>query len=254
MRTLQLIVAYDGTEFRGFQRLKQGRTIVGEIEAGWQGLTGRADRIIGAGRTDAGVHAFGQSVSLRTEARIPTDRVAAALNGRLPADIRARRAAERNDEFHARFSATQRTYQYFVRRTGRPSVLWDRFSLLETRALNVGEMRLAAECLLGSHDFRSFGTPDQGRPSQRELRYVRIREWRNWLIISLTANAFLKGMARTLVAQILEVGRGGATPRDIWNRLQACNRGVAGKSAPPSGLFLARVDYGSFEFRVPDSG
>ncbi|HEY3412976.1 MAG TPA: tRNA pseudouridine(38-40) synthase TruA [Armatimonadota bacterium] len=252
-RTVQLIVAYDGTAFHGFQRLKHGRTVQGVLEAAWLSVTGETARLTGAGRTDAGVHALGQSISLRTEARIPIERIPRAMNGRLPADIMVRRAHERRDGFHARFSATQRTYRYFVRRCGRPSLFWDRYSLRETGALDVPAMRETAAGLLGTHDFRSFGLPQPDRSSLRDLRSVRFREWRGWLIISLTANAFLKGMARSLAAQFLEVGRGEASPLEIWTRLHACDRGVAGKAAPPNGLFLARVEYGSIEFRVPGS-
>lgn len=251
--TVQLIVAYDGTEFLGFQRLSNGRSVQGTIEAAWLDLTNEAAKTIGAGRTDAGVHAFGQSVSFRTRCTIPTNRIPTALNGRLPSEIQVRKAVDRGDAFHARFSARERNYQYFVRRSGRPSPFWDRYSLLHTRELDLAPMRETAGLLSGSHDFRSFGSPDPGRSSQRDLRSVRIREWRNWLIISLTANAFLKGMARALVAQFLEVGRGEVTPLEIWERLRMCDRGVAGKAAPPTGLFLARVDYGSFEFRAPGS-
>lgn len=252
-RTLQLIIAYDGTGFQGFQRLKTGRSVQGDLESAWLNLTGEAVRLTGAGRTDAGVHALGQSISLRTGARIPTDRIAWALNGRLPPDIRVRQAAERGDGFHARFTATQRTYRYCVRRCGRPSVFWDRYSLLETGKLSLDAMRETASGLVGTHDFRSFGTPPPDRSPIRDLRSVKFREWRGWLFISITANAFLKGMARTLAAQFLEVGRGEASPLEICNRLQVCDRGVAGKAAPPNGLFLARVDYGSIEFRVPGS-
>lgn len=252
-RILQLIIAYDGTAFRGFQRLKQGRSVQGDLESAWLDLTGEAARLTGAGRTDAGVHALGQSISLRTGSRIPAERVPLAINSRLPSDIRVRRSQERGENFHARFSATQRTYCYFVRRCGRPSVFWERYSLLETGMLDVPAMRETAAGLLGTHDFRSFGSPQPDQSPLRDLQSVRFREWRGWLIISLTANAFLKGMARTLTAQFLEVGRGDASPLEIWSRLQACDRGVAGKAAPPNGLFLARVNYGSIEFRVPGS-
>jgi tRNA pseudouridine38-40 synthase len=199
--------------------------------------------VIGAGRTDAGVHAAGQVVSLITESGLPTDRVALALNGRLPRDNRARWARERDDRFHARFSARQRTYRYAVRRAGRPSVFLDRFSLLETRDLDLDAMRKTADLLLGSHEFRSFGSPEPGRTGVRDLRRVGFREWGCWLFVSLTANAFLKGMARTLTAQLLSAGRGEVSPLGVADRLKEEDRGVAGKAAPPNGLYLARVDY-----------
>lgn len=244
-RTLQIVVAYDGTDFQGFQRLTSGRSVQGVLESAWRSATGETVRTVGAGRTDAGVHAFGQVISLRTGSGLPADRVALALNGKLPRDIRVRYARERDDRFHARFSARQRTYRYFVRRVGRPSVFHDRFSLLEPRPLDMEAMRAAGRLLVGTHDFRSFGSPDPGRTATRDLRRVAFRGWGPWLILSLTANAFLKGMARTLTAQFLAVGRGELTARDVWDRLQAQDRGVAGKSAPPNGLYLARVDYWS---------
>jgi tRNA pseudouridine38-40 synthase len=242
-RTLQLTIEYDGTDFRGFQRLSAGRTVQGTLEAAWQGVTGESVRTVGAGRTDAGVHARAQVVSLRTQAGIPADRAAAALNGRLPADIRVRRARERDATFHARFTATGRTYRYLIRRGGGASVFKDRYSLLVTDPLDVPAMREAAEPLLGSHDFRAFGSADRGRTAVRRMRRITFRETGGWLVVSLTANAFLQGMARCLVAQFLAVGRGVVTPIEMYSRLAARDRNAAGKGAPPNGLYLAHVEY-----------
>ncbi|HEY3267382.1 MAG TPA: tRNA pseudouridine(38-40) synthase TruA [Armatimonadota bacterium] len=262
MRNIRLVLAYDGAAYQGFQRLKSGRSVQGELERAWRDLTGEAARTVVAGRTDAGVHALGQVVSFRTGAGIPVNRAATALNGRLPGSIRIRTAVEVDHAFHARFSATARTYQYFVRRRGRPSVVYDRFSLFAPGELNVPAMRRTGALLIGSHDFRSFGSPEPGKHGVRCLRSVRFKEWRGWLIVSITANAFLTGMARCLMTQFLEVGRGGATPDEIESRLKACDRNVAGKPAPPNGLFLARVEYdrswlvptGALEGRSAEAG
>lgn len=242
-RTLSLVVEYDGTDFQGFQRLSTGRTVQGTLETAWREITGEAARTIGAGRTDAGVHATGQVVSLRTEAAIPADRVALALNGRLPPDARVRGAREQDEAFHARFSARARTYRYVVRRRGKPSVFLDRYSVRVPGLLDVAKMREAARPLLGSHDFRSFGSPEPGRTAVREVRRITLRETGDWLIISLTANAFLRSMARCLVAQLLAAGQGQITTDDITERLRARDRKAAGKAAPPNGLYLARVHY-----------
>lgn len=245
MRTLSLVLQYDGTDFQGFQRLSRGRSVQGELEKAWKALTGEAVKTVGAGRTDAGVHALGQVVSFRTEAGIPTGKVVAALNGRLPRDVRVRRVSEREDAFHARFSAVSRTYLYVVRRAGRPSVFADRYSLLVTGRLDIDAMRVAGEAVLGTHDFRSFGSPAPGRTALRRLERVVIRERGAWMVIEMTANAFLRGMARTLAAQFLGVGRGELTPDNVRERLEAQDRGAAGKAAPPNGLYLARVKYGN---------
>lgn len=245
MRTLCLVLQYDGTDYKGFQRLSRGRSVQGELERTWREVTGETVKTVCAGRTDAGVHALGQVVSFRTEAGIPTEKVVAALNGRLPVDVQARRAAECDDAFHARFSAASRTYLYLVRRTGRPSVFADRYSLLVTGRLDKEAMVRAAGPLLGTHDFRSFGSPAPGKPTVRRLERVVYRQRGQWLVIQMTANAFLRGMARTLAAQFLGVGCGEVAPETVRERLEARNRGVAGKGAPPNGLYLARVKYGN---------
>lgn len=242
-RTLSLTIAYDGTDFQGFQRLSAGRTVQETVETAWREVTGEAVRAVGAGRTDAGVHATGQVMSLRTASALPVERAALALNGRLPPDVRVRGARERDDTFHARFSATARTYHYLVRRHGRPSVFLDRFSLLASGPLDVEAMREAARPLLGSHDFRSFGSPEPGRTAVRAMRRIAVRECGGRLVISLTANAFLRGMARCVVAQLLAAGAGRLTAGDMEQRLRARDRNAAGKAAPPNGLYLARVHY-----------
>lgn len=242
-RTLQLVVSYDGTEFHGFQRLSRARSVQAVLEAAWREVTGEAARMVGAGRTDAGVHALGQVVSLRTGSGLPTRRVALALNGVLPPDVRVRRAGERDDAFHARFSAVQRTYRYLIRRRGRPSVFLDRFSLLETGSLDTEAMRETARLLVGCRNFQSFGSPGPGRHGVRHLRRAVVRECDGWLIISFTANAFLRSMARLLTERLLAVGRGEETPEDVEQRLMAADRRQGGKAASPRGLYLARVDY-----------
>lgn len=243
LRTLSLTVQYDGTDYHGFQRLAAGRSVQQTLETAWREMTGETVRTIGAGRTDAGVHATGQVVSLRTGVSIPVERVARAISGRLPGDVRVRSARERDSKFHARFSAKARTYRYLIRRRGRPSVFLDRYSLLVNELLDIEAMRDAAGPLLGSHDFRSFGSPEPGRTAVRDLRRITVRETGEWLVVRLTANAFLRGMARCLVAQLLCAGTGSLTAGDIEQRLQARDRNAAGKAAPPNGLYLARVHY-----------
>src|SRR5579862_7341972 len=157
MRNIKLTLEYDGTDFAGFQTQGQGeRTVQSTLERTLLELTGRETPVVAAGRTDAGVHARGQVVNFRTEWAIPIDRVTVALNGVLPNDMAAQKAEEVPEDFHARFSAKQRTYVYLIWTASERSALWGRFALHEPRSLDIVGMRQAASCLIGARDFGAF--------------------------------------------------------------------------------------------------
>ena len=248
MRTLKLTVEYDGTEFSGYQRQGQGeRTVQSVLEEALLRLSPR-DAIVlnGAGRTDIGVHALGQVVSFQTENILAIERWAIALNSLLPPDVAIARAEEAPDNFHARFSAIQRTYGYLIWTRRTRSALWGRYSLHYRGELDVDLMRQAARTLIGVHDFAAYarygGNP--GRTTVRDLRRLSVRRVPNGLLVTAVANGFLRTMVRNLVGGLLAVGSGKASVETLEEILARRDR-VLNPIPPavPQGLFLQRVDY-----------
>jgi tRNA pseudouridine38-40 synthase len=248
VRTLKLTVEYDGTEFSGYQRQGQGeRTVQSVLEETLKRLVPREDMTLyGAGRTDIGVHALGQIVSFQTESSLPLERWAIALNSLLPPDTAIAKAEEAAPEFHARFSAKQRTYGYLIWTRRTRSAIWGRYSLHYRGDLDVSLMRQAAQSLVGVHDFAAFarygGNP--GRTTVRDLRRLSVRRVPNGLLVTATANGFLRTMVRNLVGGLIAVGSGKAQIETLTTILATRDR-VLNPIAPaaPQGLCLLRVDY-----------
>ena len=243
-RNIKLVVEYDGTDFCGFQRQPGRRTVQGELERALCRIAKEPVRIAGAGRTDAGVHALGQVVSLRTACRIPVERVCVAANSLVGKDLATQSAEEAPEGFHARFSALSRTYRYTILNSEMPSALLRRFAHWVNAPLSVEPMEAAAEYLKGTHDFASFcasGMDACGTVRQLlELRVVRVSDL---IVLTMQANAFLRSMARIISGTLIEVGIGKRTPEDIKWILAAKDRGRAGRTAPPCGLCLMSVEY-----------
>jgi len=244
MRNIRVTVEYDGTEYYGFQRQPGRRTIQGELEWALTRITKEAVSVVGAGRTDAGVHALGQVVSFATGGTVPTEKIPVALNSLLPRDIVARDAAEVPPEFHARYSAKSRTYNYVILNGKTPSALFGRFSWYVPDDLDLRAMRRAAASLVGVHDFTSFSAADlDGSSRVRELTDLSIRRSGEFVVIELGANAFLHSMARIIVGTLVEVGQGRRKPAEAREILDARDRRLAGRTAPAQGLVLVEVRY-----------
>lgn len=244
MPTVQLILEYDGTAYAGWQRQPDQPTIQEAVETAITGVTERHVPVIGAGRTDAGVHALGQVASFRID-RIMTPREwTRALNAHLPDTIAVRSAALVPDTFHARYSAKGKLYEYrLVNREARPAL--DRqYCWHIHKPLNDAAMNQAAMALIGSHDFSSFQTQptDNENPICR-IEHLTVIRYGDTLRVEVYADRFLKQMVRSIVGTLVEVGLG-KRPADSFTRiLTARDRSAAGKTAPPQGLFLMRVDY-----------
>ena len=247
------ILAYDGTNYRGFQRLAGDEpNIQSTVEAAIARVSGQQVTVIGAGRTDAGVHATGQVIAFDVAWRHEEDDLLRAINATLPDDIAVQKLDRAELNFHPRYDASSRTYQYFVyeaqiRQPMMARMSWWVHPPIHQR-LDVDKMNWAAAKLLGSHDFASFGTPPQGEITRR---HVFRSEWaievptQGTRLISycIEANAFLYHMVRTIVGSLVEVGLGRMTIADFIDAFQAKDRGRIGWLAPPHGLTLVEVKY-----------
>ncbi len=247
-RTLKLTVEYDGTDFCGYQMQGQGERTVQSVLARAVGTITQQDvTLSAAGRTDTGVHALGQIVSFETTARVPTERLAIALNSILPRDVSVANAEDAPEGFHARFSARRRTYTYLVWTRRSRSALWGRYSLHVRRPLDVDVMRRAGGVLIGSHDFAAFAKSggDPGPTTVRDLQALSMRRLASGVIVfRVSASGFLRSMVRNVVGALLEVGVGDLPPEAVGAILISRDR-TQNPCAPaaPHGLCLLRVDY-----------
>lgn len=249
-RSFKLTVAYDGTDYAGWQIQIGQPTIQGRLERAIAKLTGQRIRITGSGRTDSGVHALAQAASLTTDSwRAPADALARAMNTKLPPDIAVLDCQEMQRGFHAIRDATGKRYRYQMQIGGVRDALQHRYRLHIPWRLDVEPMRQAAQRFIGEHDFASFQAA--GGKTKTTVRHVRDLSLRAHqgraggveLDIEIEANGFLYNMVRNIVGTLLEVGRGKFPPDWVDEVFAARDRDRAGNTAPPQGLFLVNVDY-----------
>ena len=243
---VRAIVAYDGTEYSGFQRQENAVTVQEALEAALAQVS-NVDRsavtILTAGRTDAGVHASGQVIAFDTAWRHGLNDLHRALNAVLPVDIAILSVEETTASFHPRYDARSRRYRYSIYNSSIRYPLERRYRLHVAAPLNVEAMQRAARLLIGEHDFATFGQPPQG---DNTVRCVLEAEWGGEsprLHFDIEANAFLYRMVRSIVGTLLQVGRGEWDVESFEAALAACDRSQAGPTAPPQGLCLVKVSY-----------
>ena len=244
MTTFKLVLEYDGTQYAGWQRQLNVPTIQAAVEEALAAIAQTRLTIVGAGRTDAGVHAFGQVASFRTDRGLSQREWLRALNAHLPADISALSVEAAPDHFHARYSAKGKLYEYhLMNRSERAPLLRERAWMLY-KPLNFAAMTEAAACLTGSHDFSSFETaPTDNENPLCRLQQAHLRRQGDLIILSFYADRFLKQMVRAMVGTLVEVGQGKRTAADMRTVLAARARVAAGRTAPAHGLYLVKVDY-----------
>jgi len=247
MRNLKLIVEYDGTNYHGFQ--SQARvglpTIQDELERVLVRWTGEEVKVIGASRTDAGVHARGQVVNFHTGWPIPVEKIPLALNsGGLPPDIVIRQAEEVALDFHAQFQARNKTYRYTIYNSRIPSAFWHRYSWYVPVQLDCQAMAEAARYLLGTHDFAAFRAAGAtSRTTVRTIYQMAVEQEGPLLTITINGNGFLYNMVRIIAGTLVEVGKGKLAPEAMMKIIQSRDRSQAGQTAPPQGLCLLEVNY-----------
>lgn len=249
MCNIKITLAYDGTNYHGFQEQRGTRflTVQSVLEDRLTKLAGKNIRVIGASRTDAGVHARGQVINFITGSwPVPVERLARAANGILPEDIVVLSAEKAPDNFHARFSAVAKTYCYTVYNSRVPSPFWRLYSLHVPLPLDIEAMREAARYLLGKHDFavfRALGTPV--RSTERMLRSVAISREGLLVRLELRADGFLYHMARMIAGTLLRVGLGKVQPEAMPAIMAGQARNKTGPVLPARGLCLEQVEYGN---------
>jgi len=244
LRNIKLTLSYDGSFFQGWQAQASGRTVQGVLEEALSRILGGSPKTVAAGRTDAGVHALGQVVNVRTDATIPTEALKRALNSLLPDDVVIRSAMDASDDFHARYLAKSKRYVYIIDASEDPSPFLSRYALKVDSRLDVPAMQQAALTFVGEHDFAAFmgaGSPVKSTIRRVSVSELVLKDTRLYYIIE--GSGFLRHMVRNIVGTLLMVGRGSLAPEDILGIIQGRDRAKAGPTAPPQGLYLAAVNY-----------
>ena len=248
-RVLKLVVAYDGTDFRGFAAQPDTRTVEGVLREALRRVIGDTVDLSCAGRTDAGVHAWGQVVSCPVSGEVDADIVTRSVNSQLAPEVVVRDAKLVDRTFHARHSARWRSYCYTIVNRDVPDPFRALYGAWVSEPLDLARMRLAADPFLGEHDFASFCR--KGPPGASTVRRVVTSEWHDEgdgvLVYEICANAFCWQMVRSIVGTLVDVGIGKIRPGEILAILRARDRAVAGRVAPPHGLCLWEVGYDDSE-------
>lgn len=242
-------LAYDGTLYCGFQRQRAGLiSIQATVEQALNQVTGENIPIMGAGRTDTGVHASGQVIAFDVAWKHTTEALLKAINIHLPSDIALQSLREVAASFHPRYDALSRTYLYRLHISPTRDPLRERYVWHRQYPLNVEAMQEAIQLLRGEHDFATFGQPPKGENTVRVITMTQIEAVRDELHVTLTANAFLKRMVRSIIGTLVEVGRGKMNVVDFDIAFRSASRKLAGTSAPPHGLTLTHVVYSDYQF------
>jgi tRNA pseudouridine38-40 synthase len=245
-----MIVAYDGTNYRGWQLQPNGITIEQKLNEALTSLLNEDIRVIGASRTDTGVHSLGNVCIFDTDTRMPAEKISYALNQRLPEDIVVQDSCEVAPDFHPRYAQSRKTYEYRIlnRRFRMPTRRLDTY--FYHHALDVARMQEAAACLEGEHDFRSFcAVHAQVKTTVRTIYRCTVTRADDIITIRVTGSGFLYNMVRIIAGTLIKVGCGELEPADMQRILDARNRSAAGPTAPAHGLTMMGIAYMDADYR-----
>ncbi|MCI0468709.1 MAG: tRNA pseudouridine(38-40) synthase TruA [Nitrospirae bacterium] len=255
MRNIKLTLQFDGTEYNGWQVQPEGVTIQGVIQKAIMAITNKDSKLIGAGRTDAGVHAIAQTASFKTESKLHPDIIKRALNANLPDDIGITDCCCAADDFHPRYDAKSKIYFYLISNSRDASPFLYRYVCRLPHTLNLSTMSAAIEHLRGRHDFSSFRASGCGAAHPiRTITDISIEKFSDlnffgcviegdFLKIRIEGNAFLRHMVRNIVGTLIEIGKGKFDSEEMASILNAKDRQLAGPTADARGLFLERINY-----------
>ena len=248
-RNFKFMISYDGTRYHGWERQPgKDMTIQGKLEAVLNKMTGKGSdapiNLIGAGRTDAGVHARAMTANVFLETDMSEEEIQSYMNEYLPEDISVNEVRVCSDRFHSRYNAIGKTYRYTCWYGSSKPVFDRKYVTILDKKPDTEAMRAASQYLLGTHDFKSFcGNTKMKKSTVRCVDTINIEESGNYIRLYFHGNGFLQNMVRILTGTLLEVGYGNIAPEEIKDILEACDRQKAGPTAPPQGLALMKVDY-----------
>lgn len=244
MKRVKLVVAYDGTAYHGWQVQPGKPTIEGELNRALSALLKEEIRVIGASRTDAGVHALCNVAVFDTDTCIPAEKISYALNQRLPGDIRIQRSEEVASGFHPRHCDSRKTYEYRILNAPFPLPTRRLYAHFTYVPLELPKMKQAAEYLVGEHDFKSFcATAAVAETTVRTIYYLTVDKRQDEIVIRVCGNGFLYNMVRIIAGTLMEAGRGNISPEQVKEILEAKERQMAGPTAPACGLTLVQYDF-----------
>ena len=245
MRNIKLTIEYDGKDFNGWQKQPDKLNIQGSIELAIKQITGEEVELTASGRTDAGVHAYGQVANFKTESNLPIDKFPIAINTKLKRSIRIIKAEEVDERFHSRLSCKRKTYRYVINNSEFASAIYRNLETHIPQKLNIEKMKQAIKYFEGEHDFKAFkASGTSSKSSVRTIYKAEIKEMpNNRIYIELTGNGFLYNMVRIIAGTLVDVGIEKIKPDDIPNIIQQGKRDLAGKTLPPNGLYLLNVEY-----------
>ena len=244
MRNIKLIIEYDGTEYKGWQKQPNRLNIQGEIERAIENITGEKVELIASGRTDAGVHAIGQVANFKTNSKFPIERIPIAINSQVKNYIRIKNAEEVDENFHSRYNCKKKTYRYIIDNSPYGSAIYRNIVYHLPMKLDIKEMKRAIKYFEGEHDFKAFRS--SGTSSKNSIRTIYKADLLiegTTIGIELTGNGFLYNMVRIIAGTLVDVGLGKINADDIPKIIESKDRTKAGKTLPPQGLMLMQVDY-----------
>ena len=244
MRNIKLTIEYDGKKFNGWQKQPDKLNIQGEIENAIKEITGEEVELIGSGRTDAGVHAFGQVANFKTNSNLPIEKFAIAINSKLKKSIVIKEAEEVNERFHSRYNAKQKTYRYVINNSKQGTAIYRDLECHIPIDLDIVEMQKAAKYFEGEHDFKAFkASGTSSKSSVRTIYKAEVISKGDKIKIELTGNGFLYNMVRIISGTLVDVGLKKIKAEEIPNIIEAGDRSNAGKTLPAHGLYLIEVKY-----------